>query len=96
MVRAVKRLFRDIYRYARHHPIKVLLLVIVPLLTSGVLPKLLAVVGIRLPHGLISALGGGSAGATRGGGGGGGGFGAGGPGLSENLNSLMNIAKMFA
>lgn len=87
-------MFRDIYRYARHHPIKVLLLVIVPLLTSGVLPKLLAMVGIRLPHGLISALGGSAGGAARGGGGGG--FGEGGPGLSENLNSLMNIAKMFA
>ncbi|KAJ5085661.1 hypothetical protein N7532_010432 [Penicillium argentinense] len=92
MVRAIKRLFRDIYRYARHHPIKVLMLVIIPLLTSGVLPKLLAMIGLRLPHGLISALGGSTGGAR------GGGFGAmdGGRGMSENLTSLMNIAKMFA
>lgn len=95
MIRSIKRLFRDIYRYARRHPVKVLMLVIVPLLTSGVLPKLLAMVGLRLPHGVMSALGG-----SGGGGGGRGGFGemagGGGKGMSENLTSLMNIAKMFA
>lgn len=89
-IRAIKRLLRDIYRYARHHPIKVFMLVIVPLITSGVLVKLLGMVGLRLPHGIMSALGG-RAPAPRGG------YGEiGGNGLSESVSSLMNIAKMFA
>lgn len=71
-------------------------MVIVPLLTSGVLPKLLAMVGLRLPHGVVSALGGSAGGARGPGGYGGPTGGGGGPGLSENLTSLMNIAKMFA
>lgn len=66
------------------------MMVIVPLLTSGVLPKLLAMIGIRLPHAVTSALGG----ATKLSGGGDGG--GGGRGMSENISSLMNIAKMFA
>ncbi|KAJ5650064.1 uncharacterized protein N7484_003787 [Penicillium longicatenatum] len=88
MIRAIKKLFRDIYRYAREHPMKVLMLVVLPLLTSGVLPKLLAMIGIRLPHGVMGALGG-SSGAR----------GMGGmesKGLSESVNSLMSLAKMFA
>lgn len=90
MIRSIKRLFRDIYRYARHHPVKVFMLVIAPLITSGVLVKLLAMVGLRLPHGLVSALGGGASGAR-------GGYGeVGGNGLSESVSSLMNVAKMFA
>lgn len=95
MVRSIKKLLRDIYRWARKHPIKVFLLVIVPLLTSGVLPKLLAMVGLRLPHGVASALGGGPGpGARAMGGGGGGGMQSG--GISESVNSLVSIAKMFA
>lgn len=70
---------------------KVFMLVIVPLITSGVLVKLLGMVGLRLPHGIMSALGG-SASASRGGYGGQ----IGGNGLSESVNSLVNIAKMFA
>lgn len=89
MLRDIKKLFRDIYRYARRNPMKVFMMVIVPLLTSGVLPKLLAMIGIRLPHAVISALGGNAPKAA--------GFAeAGGRGISENINSLMNIAKMFA
>lgn len=90
LVRSIKKLFRDIYRYARHHPMKVFLMVILPLLTSGVLPKLLGMIGIRLPHGMMSALGGsapGARGAIEG-------FES--KGLSESVNSLMNLAKMFA
>ncbi|KOS48084.1 hypothetical protein ACN38_g899 [Penicillium nordicum] len=90
MLRDIKRLFRDIYRWARKNPMKVFMMVIVPLLTSGVLPKLLAMIGIRLPHAVTSALGG----ATKSSGGGDGG--GGGRGMSENISSLMNIAKMFA
>jgi hypothetical protein len=88
MIRDIKRLFRDIYKYARRNPMKVFLMVIVPLLTSGVLPKLLSMIGIHLPHAVMSALGGGAPKAQ--------GFAEGGRGIGENLNSLMNIAKMFA
>ncbi|KAI2788530.1 hypothetical protein POX_e06547 [Penicillium oxalicum] len=91
MIHSVKKLLRDIWRYARQHPIKVFLMVILPLLTSGVLPKLLAMVGLRLPHGVASALGASSAGRGYGGmeGGSRG-------GLSESLNGLLSLAKMFA
>ncbi|KAJ5992919.1 hypothetical protein N7451_008643 [Penicillium sp. IBT 35674x] len=88
MIRSIKKLFRDIYRYAREHPMKVLMLVVLPLLTSGVLPKLLAIIGIRLPHGVMGALGGSS-----------GGRGMGemeSNGLSDNVKSLVSLAKMFA
>lgn len=64
---------------------KVFMMVIVPLLTSGVLPKLLAMIGIRLPHAVTSALGGAAKSSD-----------GGGRGVSENIGSLMNIAKMFA
>jgi hypothetical protein len=93
MIRSIKKLIRDIYRYARHHPVKVFMLVVLPLLTSGVLPKLLAMVGLRLPHGVASALGSSGAGAARGFGGLEGGAGK---GLSESVNGLMSLAKMFA
>ncbi|EAW11149.1 uncharacterized protein ACLA_088380 [Aspergillus clavatus NRRL 1] len=81
IVQSIKRLFRDIYSYARRHPAKVLLMVVVPLLTSGVLQKLLAMIGIRLPH----SLGGNSSSGAK----------AGEGGLKDNINGLMNIAKMF-
>ncbi|CAI7673584.1 unnamed protein product [Penicillium viridicatum] len=87
MLRDIKRLFRDIYRWARRNPMKVFMMVIVPLLTSGVLPKLLAMIGIRLPHAVTSALGGAAKSS---------GAGGGGRGMGENISSLMNIAKMFA
>lgn len=87
MLRDIKRLFHDIYRWARRNPMKVFMMVIVPLLTSGVLPKLLAMIGIRLPAAITKALGG-SVGKSQGGDGGG-------RGMSENISSLMNIAKMF-
>lgn len=90
MIRSIKKLFRDIYRYARNHPLKVFMLVILPLLTSGILPKLLAMIGIRLPHGALSALGGGPPAGARGIGG------MESKGLSDSVNSLVSLAKMFA
>lgn len=88
MLRDIKRLFRDIYRWARRNPMKVFLMVIVPLLTSGVLPKLLAMIGIRLPHAVMSALGGAPKPRE--------GMGGGERGVSEHISSLVSIAKMFA
>lgn len=94
MLRRIKRLLRDIYNFARRHPIRVFLLVIVPLITGGVLQKLLAMVGLRLPGGLTGhrsefeqitrSSGLGSLSGAMGGG-----------GLGESVNGLMTIAKMF-
>ncbi|KAJ5625990.1 hypothetical protein N7510_002299 [Penicillium lagena] len=81
MIHSIKRLLRDIYRYMRRHPIKVLLLVIVPLLTSGVLPN-----AANPGHG---GIGGGLGGL-------GGVGGMGGKGLSESVSGLVSLAKMFA
>lgn len=67
------------------------MMVIVPLVTSGVLVKLLAMVGLRLPQAVLSAFGGGASHSARGG------FGeAQGPGFSQGINGLMSLAKMFA
>lgn len=85
----IKKLFRDIYRHARRHPVKVFLLVIVPLLTSGALPKLLAMIGLHLPKGLggsfAHSLGSGGPRLAE----------AGSSGLGESFSGLMNIAKNF-
>lgn len=51
MVRYIRKLLRDIYRYMRHHPIKTFLVVVVPMVMSGVLQKLLAMIGVPLPKG---------------------------------------------
>ncbi|SPN96821.1 uncharacterized protein DNG_00341 [Cephalotrichum gorgonifer] len=48
-IKKVKQLFRDLVRYAKRHPVKVFMLVIVPLVTSGALVALLARVGLKLP-----------------------------------------------
>ncbi|QUC19756.1 uncharacterized protein UV8b_03997 [Ustilaginoidea virens] len=45
----LRRLVRDLVHYAKRHPWKVLLLVVVPLLTTGVLGGLLARFGLRIP-----------------------------------------------
>ncbi|KAL1965620.1 hypothetical protein VTN77DRAFT_5297 [Rasamsonia byssochlamydoides] len=90
MISRIRRLLRDIYNYARRNPIKVFMLVIMPLITSGILQKLLAIVGIRLPRGLMGDKTGYAGGFSSSG------FGsAGSSGLSESVNGLMTIAKMF-
>lgn len=78
-------MLRNIYNYARRHPVKVFILVIMPLITGGALHNILRQFGIRLPVGLSSVMGG--YGGSRGGFDGRGGEGG--------LQSLMNIAKMF-
>jgi hypothetical protein len=96
MIYRIKQLLYKIYYYARHHPIKVFLLVIVPLITGGILQKLLAMVGLRLPRSLRGDKGGsGGYGRDYGTGGGLGGSGLGGSGLGESVKGLMTIAKMF-
>ncbi|KAK0660515.1 hypothetical protein QBC41DRAFT_40337 [Cercophora samala] len=45
----IRRLLRDLLNHAKRHPLKVFMLVIMPLVTGGFLTALLAKVGIRLP-----------------------------------------------
>ena len=54
----LRRFVRDLYYYARRHPVKVFMLVVLPLLTGGALPRILAQFGIRMPPGLLKAFGG--------------------------------------
>ncbi|KAL4914020.1 hypothetical protein BDW62DRAFT_149839 [Aspergillus aurantiobrunneus] len=82
ILRYIRRLFRDIKNYARRHPMKVFMLVIVPLITSGVLVKLFSMIGIHLPKRIF----GGSSSSRSGSDGG---------GMAGNINGLMNIAKML-
>ncbi|KAG0650779.1 hypothetical protein D0Z07_2849 [Hyphodiscus hymeniophilus] len=47
----LRRLLRDLIYYLKRHPMKVFMLVIMPLITGGALTGLLARFGIRLPGG---------------------------------------------
>ncbi|KAK3300794.1 uncharacterized protein B0H64DRAFT_449288 [Chaetomium fimeti] len=49
LLKKLKRLFRDLLYYAKRHPTKVFMLVLMPLITGGALTALLARVGLRLP-----------------------------------------------
>ncbi|KAI1341445.1 hypothetical protein F5Y15DRAFT_356681 [Xylariaceae sp. FL0016] len=53
----LKRLLRDLIYYAKRHPLKVFMLVIMPLITGGALTALLARFGLRLPPGIERMLG---------------------------------------
>ncbi|KAI1202168.1 hypothetical protein F5X97DRAFT_288156 [Nemania serpens] len=64
----LKRLLRDLVYWAKRHPLKVFMLVIMPLITGGALTALLARFGLRLPAGIQRMLG--LAARTAGGGGG--------------------------
>ncbi|KAI1110807.1 hypothetical protein F5Y14DRAFT_338800 [Nemania sp. NC0429] len=66
--RKLKRLLRDLVYWAKRHPVKVFMLVIMPLITGGALTALLARFGLRLPAGIQRMLG--LAARTAGGGGG--------------------------
>jgi hypothetical protein len=80
---------KDISYYARRHPIRVFLFVLVPLIAGGILQRLLAMVGLKLPTSLMGSrsefeqL---SRGFSAGGGG---------SGIQQSMNGLMTIAKMF-
>ncbi|KAI0482277.1 hypothetical protein GGR56DRAFT_178843 [Xylariaceae sp. FL0804] len=56
-LKKLKRLLRDLMYYAKRHPVKVFMLVIMPLVTGGALTALLARFGLRLPPGLTRMLG---------------------------------------
>jgi len=92
MLHRIRRLFRDIMYYARKHPMKVFLLVIMPLITGGVLQKILGVVGIRLPKNMVGGISAGERGGLKDVAGM---MGAGGGGIGGSVNGLVSLAKMF-
>lgn len=55
--RKLKRLLRDLVHYAKRHPWKVFMLVIMPLITTGALAGLLARFGLRLPRSIERMMG---------------------------------------
>lgn len=90
----LKHLLRELYYYARRHPAKVFFLVVMPLISGGVLAKLAAIAGVRLP----AALGG--MGTARdygayGGYYGSAGYGGGSTGLGDGMGGLMKIVQAF-
>ncbi|KAK4105924.1 hypothetical protein N658DRAFT_492436, partial [Parathielavia hyrcaniae] len=56
-VKRLKRLLRDLVYYAKRHPMKVFMLVLMPLITGGALTALLARFGLKLPKHLERMLG---------------------------------------
>jgi hypothetical protein len=53
----LRHLLRDLLYYLKKHPMKVFMLVIMPLITGGALAGLLAKFGIRLPAGIEKMFG---------------------------------------
>ncbi|EOD45234.1 hypothetical protein GTA08_BOTSDO02751 [Neofusicoccum parvum] len=96
----IKQLLRELYIYARRHPMKLFFMVVMPLLSSGALHGVLRQFGVSLPRALNSALGGsydsyGSrsfSGGYYGSSGYGNDYGRGSEGL--NLGSLMSLASL--
>ncbi|KAI9818201.1 MAG: hypothetical protein M1827_000826 [Pycnora praestabilis] len=93
----LKRIFRDLVYYAKKHPVKVFMLVIMPLVTGGALTSVLRQFGIRLPPSLFGGMSGG-----RGFGGSSSSFGSSGGGLMNSfgggaggVQGLMKMAQMF-
>jgi hypothetical protein len=78
MYHKLRRLLRDLVYYMKKHPMKVFMLVIMPLITGGALTGLLAKFGIRLPGGIEKMFGAAAGGSMGGMGGMGVGRGAGG------------------
>lgn len=90
-------MIKELWVYARRHPVKAFFAVVVPLLSAGgAISGLLKQFGIRMPMGLSSLMEGG---ARRGGGGyyGSAGYesGGGGGGWMDNAGGLLSVAKMF-
>ncbi|KAK1827175.1 hypothetical protein QBC39DRAFT_267496 [Podospora conica] len=57
VVKRLKRLLRDLVYYAKRHPLKVFMLVVMPLVTGGFLTALLAKFGLKLPAFLTHMIG---------------------------------------
>ncbi|OBT98872.1 hypothetical protein VE01_03326 [Pseudogymnoascus verrucosus] len=94
----LRHLLRKLLHFLKTHPLKVFMLVIMPLITGGALTGLLARFGIRLPAGLgklakMAGVGGGGGGVK----GGRGGLEAlgGVGGMMDGLGGVMSVAKLF-
>ncbi|KAI4171273.1 MAG: hypothetical protein LQ343_004350 [Gyalolechia ehrenbergii] len=91
MLHQLKKIFRNLYSYARRHPVKLFFLVIMPLLTGGALHNILRQFGIRLPAGLSSMMSGYGGSRSN--------FSSlssfDGDGSEGGIQSAMRIAKMF-
>lgn len=85
LLHKLKHLIREVMAYARRHPYKVFLLVIMPLISGGVLHSIARQFGIRLPDFLKGSA------ATRGGGGY---YGSQGYGESDFGRNVGNIADL--
>jgi hypothetical protein len=104
LIERTRRFLRKVYDYMRRNPLKVFMLVIMPLLTSGALVTLLSRFGIRLP-GNIESMFGGSRGIgadgryyARGGArdfGGGTALPGMGGGIGQSVSGVMKLAQMF-
>jgi hypothetical protein len=106
LVQKLQRMVRELWEYARRHPVKAFFAVVVPLISAGgAIHSLLKSFGIRLPLGYdLGALGGKPAAAAGAGGYYGsrgyesGGAGVGGVGAGEwmeGASGLISIAKAF-
>lgn len=91
MIHKIKRIMRDAYGYARRHPMKVFMLVIMPLITGGALANILKQFGMRLPVGMFGGIGKGGYGDFSSGRGGA----YGDLGGEGGIQSVMRIAQMF-
>lgn len=86
----LQRMLRELWYYARRHPMKAFFAVIVPLLSAGgAIGGLMKQFGVRNPMASMSSRGGGGYYGSSGYGGDKGG------GLMDNLGSVMQIAKAF-
>lgn len=99
LMHKLQRMVKELWVYARRHPMKAFFAVIVPLLSAGgAIHGLLRQFGVRVPMmdgGARQMRGGGSYYGSSGYGGRSGGGGGGGGGWMENAGSLMSIAKAF-
>lgn len=91
LIHKLQRMVRELWYYARRHPVKAFFAVVVPLLSAGgAIGGLLRQFNIRLP-GMDSrsmySRGGGYYGSS--------GYGGGGGGLMDQAGSLMQIARAF-
>lgn len=94
LIHKLQRMVRDLWSYARRHPVKAFFAIVVPLLSAGgAIGGLLKQFGIRMPFGLDGGarrMGGGYYGSS-----GYSGFGGSGGGWMDNAGGLMQIAKAF-
>ncbi|KAK0356859.1 hypothetical protein LTR91_009956 [Friedmanniomyces endolithicus] len=103
LLHKLQRMIKELWAYARRHPVKAFFAVVVPLLSAGgAIGGLMRQFGVRLPMGgmgMMGGLGGGRGMGGEGFGGGRGGFGGegmgGGGGWMDGAGSLMQVAKAF-